>query len=462
MKSSFQSLFSSTSRSRFLYGTIVCLVLFLGSPCVKGQGSRPPVQNASPAALLRVDAQLLPGPRESEQRLVIFIRSCNHFFSFTSSPSNSHTFEAAFTVAMDIYDTTGVIRHSTFRSDTLTAETFELTHSQDYNVSRCYSTVLPYGCYILKLEVEQAEGLMYRLRSKVIDPQAWKTQRFSPTPVFCLTKTAQDTVFPTVHHSAIDFSSTDVSLYYHIDHATKRSPWRFRCTKKVNAEDWFASSTKEWSGTCKNFSYASLQPLQDDSYTKLIALHIDTGGIQRSDLLRCDLDAATMSPGSYTLKLFKEGTTDSIVTEFECNWSTLPQSFKNTTTMWHAMRHILSDKEYNEFNSGSEINSRRKILSWWQSKDPSPNTVYNEALVAFFRRVDEARSLYLSPAETDGSRTERGKVYILYGKPTEVLHESPLGSAVREIWSYTNKVRKRITFERDSHDVYHVIKVEEL
>ncbi|MES2766695.1 MAG: GWxTD domain-containing protein, partial [Bacteroidota bacterium] len=87
------------------------------------------------------------------------------------------------------------------------------------------------------------------------------------------------------------------------------------------------------------------------------------------------------------------------------------------------------------------------IFSYWRTKDPSAQTSFNEALAEYFNRVDYAFFNFQTIEERDGARTERGKIYILHGKPTSINRTFDPGKPVTERWRYENKVKKEFVFE---------------
>ncbi len=86
----------------------------------------------------------------------------------------------------------------------------------------------------------------------------------------------------------------------------------------------------------------------------------------------------------------------------------------------------LPDSEKNEFEE-----------EFWKRRDPDLYTDENEFKEGYFRRIDEANQLF--HGNPPGWLQDRGRIYILFGPPSERHTYSMLsGSNPREIWYYGN------------------------
>ncbi|MEN3039175.1 MAG: GWxTD domain-containing protein [Candidatus Kryptonium sp.] len=83
-----------------------------------------------------------------------------------------------------------------------------------------------------------------------------------------------------------------------------------------------------------------------------------------------------------------------------------------------------------------------KFKEFWVQRDPTPKTVYNELMAEYYRRVDHAYINFATMRERDGARTDRGKVFILYGQPTKIERKYTPGRSTEEIWYYEPIKRK--------------------
>jgi GWxTD domain-containing protein len=86
--------------------------------------------------------------------------------------------------------------------------------------------------------------------------------------------------------------------------------------------------------------------------------------------------------------------------------------------------HYLADgEEIKEFKAQKTDADRAAFIErFWRRRDPSPATLVNEYRQLFWNRVKEADEKFLDTAGP-GWRTDRGKIYILYGPPDEVKED---------------------------------------
>ena len=108
------------------------------------------------------------------------------------------------------------------------------------------------------------------------------------------------------------------------------------------------------------------------------------------------------------------------------------------------MEYILSN-EYVKKLKESKPEEREKVWNeFWSKKDPIPETPENETSDEYFSRVDYANEEFSSFQA--GWRTDRGRTYIIYGKPDEIeYHPFDIESPPYQIWYYFN-LGKRFIF----------------
>ncbi len=101
------------------------------------------------------------------------------------------------------------------------------------------------------------------------------------------------------------------------------------------------------------------------------------------------------------------------------------------------LRYIANQNEYRSLRSIPENQMPDAIEKFWQTRDPSPGTLRNEAREAFYQRVITADESFTVHRRLKGWKSDRGRIYIKYGEPSEVLSESqPLGRHPYIIWFY--------------------------
>src|SRR4051812_20190092 len=83
------------------------------------------------------------------------------------------------------------------------------------------------------------------------------------------------------------------------------------------------------------------------------------------------------------------------------------------------VRWIISDEEKAAFKTLSNDEERDAFIeNFWLRRDPTPDTVENEYKEEHFRRIAYANEHFA--AGVPGWRTDRGRIYIMYGKADEI------------------------------------------
>ena len=83
------------------------------------------------------------------------------------------------------------------------------------------------------------------------------------------------------------------------------------------------------------------------------------------------------------------------------------------------VRWIISDEEKTAFKQLSNDEERDAFIeNFWLRRDPTPDTEENEFKEEHYRRIAYANEHFA--AGVPGWRTDRGRIYIMYGKPDEI------------------------------------------
>jgi GWxTD domain-containing protein len=89
--------------------------------------------------------------------------------------------------------------------------------------------------------------------------------------------------------------------------------------------------------------------------------------------------------------------------------------------------YIISDEEKNVFKSLKNDEERESFIEdFWQRRNPDPRSPYNTFKEEHYRRIAYANQHFASGIP--GWKTDRGRIYIMYGKPDE-LESHPTGGA---------------------------------
>jgi GWxTD domain-containing protein len=99
------------------------------------------------------------------------------------------------------------------------------------------------------------------------------------------------------------------------------------------------------------------------------------------------------------------------------------------------VRYIVTKVERKIFLEQPDSEKKEFIREFWERRDPDPYTEENEFKEEYFRRIDDANKLFRG--HRPGWLQDRGRIYILFGPPSE-RHTYSSEPQPREVWYYGN------------------------
>jgi GWxTD domain-containing protein len=154
-----------------------------------------------------------------------------------------------------------------------------------------------------------------------------------------------------------------------------------------------------------------------------------------------------LETGAYALRItLTQGMSKSIKDhKFNIIWPLKPHSLYDFKIAVDAVRHIATEQEIDSMTAFSSSKSMAAFRAFWHKRNQDTTRAFNPAMAEYYRRVDETIKRFSSANETDGYRTDRGRIYILFGSPSITNRLLKPNSAPAEIWTYT-KLNQRFTF----------------
>ncbi len=204
-------------------------------------------------------------------------------------------------------------------------------------------------------------------------------------------------------------------LYFTISDSSRLSSLKFSLQKKNIDDDEF-SNTEE-------FDPISLNRIAGNTY-------------------KLNLNSNKLEAGPYKLFLASKSKTDTVF--FETLWLDMPNSLYDLDLATRVLKYSATSDDFDDLTSGNFEERVGKFKAYWAKKDPTPDTRKNEIMAEYYRRVDYAYSKFFTGKEY-GWRTDRGKIYILYGEPDSRNRYFPPNEPSQEIWIY-KKANKTFVF----------------
>ncbi|MEL7834720.1 GWxTD domain-containing protein [Fodinibius sp. Rm-B-1B1-1] len=135
----------------------------------------------------------------------------------------------------------------------------------------------------------------------------------------------------------------------------------------------------------------------------------------------------------------KDGTGNIIARDsYRSQWKDMPTSLLNLDVAIEMLRFIADKKTIRKIDSGSAAEREKKFRTFWEERDPTPDTEFNELMAEYYNRIDYAYNNF-STENTIGYNSDRGEVYIKFGPPQDINRKFPTSGATTEVWTYPNR-----------------------
>jgi GWxTD domain-containing protein len=123
-------------------------------------------------------------------------------------------------------------------------------------------------------------------------------------------------------------------------------------------------------------------------------------------------------------------------------WINKPLSLRNAEFAIEMLQYIEEESVVADLLDVDSDEYPIALHNYWKKYDPTPETEYNELMEEFYSRIDYAAMEFRGITKNNGLSTDRGKVYIRYGKPDAIERSSNDLGYVVETWIYSSPNQK--------------------
>jgi len=123
-------------------------------------------------------------------------------------------------------------------------------------------------------------------------------------------------------------------------------------------------------------------------------------------------------------------------------WFNKPFSLMDPELSIKLLKYMESDTVVDSLLDFKKKDYAEVLFSFWKRFDPTPGTSFNELMNEYYSRIDYTMKNFSSISGKRGFDTDRGKIFILYGKPFKLERGSNQFGKVVETWIYKNPERK--------------------
>ncbi len=360
---------------------------------------------------------------------------------FVKSDDGSSGFSSTLEFSVDVLDSsTGKDYYRLKRRDVY-ARSYEETRSETRRAADYITTSLPRSDFRVLLELADGREKLTYGRSGT-ERNFSRTDSFSYGPIVFLDSLSNSGYYPVVPDGFALFPNP-IRLLLVSDHVR---------TDGLTA-DLQTDAGLHIASVGSTTITGSIVP-NTDGRSLFFTLDPDT----TRGLTYIELKVDTLREGKYNLSLRSDAGTETL--KFEYLWAGKPMTLRNFEMAMSLMRYIVTDSEYSEMESGNERERKDKFESFWKMKDPTPATAYYELEARYYERADYAYRQFSTIGTRNGAFTDRGKAYILYGKP-EKIRRVFKDDATLEIWDYPN-LKRSLVFKETGFGEFHLYQTEKL
>jgi GWxTD domain-containing protein len=137
-------------------------------------------------------------------------------------------------------------------------------------------------------------------------------------------------------------------------------------------------------------------------------------------------------------------------------WPDQPESMRDVDYALESLRFIVREDVLDSLTRGTFEARRDNLENFWRPRDPTPETADNPLMTEYYRRIDAARTQFATLKQRDGTKTDRGRIFVLYGPPGSSERSLDPGTGFTETWSYP-RLKKRFVFKDETRDGSYVL-----
>ena len=191
--------------------------------------------------------------------------------------------------------------------------------------------------------------------------------------------------------------------------------------------------------TTRAFSGVALRPAVEGGPPSYDVVRIGNGAMA---ILPFPFEKLLLRSYTLTLILAKGTERKELTLKFRMVWPTMPFSLRDIDYALEALRYVTTEDQLDSLRRGSMESRRKNLEEFWRKRDKTPGTAFNEVETEYYRRVDHASRNFGTLRLPDGFRTDRGRIYVLYGPPTSTERSLDPEAGFQEVWVYGHLNRK--------------------
>ena len=340
-------------------------------------------------------------------------------------------YKASLNVSIEVFDTSGQFISRQMKQRNIEVDNFSETNSPDYFCED-----------LLTFHLHNDD---YNLIPIITDIQSGQEEKLDSTRVNKLKPNSMEILDPIVlNKDKIDINGQryqvltnyENSIPFSLEKYELAIPCRDTSIQKLyvrlinNRDTVFSGYTSE--SVLSDLSFK-------ESENKIVLDRGKTDNIFRNFTI--DNFSNLLSEGGLQIIISKDNKfgVNSVIFTKRVVWFNKPFSLRNPEFAISSLKYIESDTVISKLLDADKLDYMSKLQKYWEKYDPTPDTKFNEIMNVYYNRVDYAIRNFASLSNRNGADTDRGRIFIKYGKPAKIERNSNENGKVVELWIYSKE-----------------------
>lgn len=386
------------------------------------------------------------GPAFNSQVLVIPAPDSSNFLYYTYRiPYNRLVFvrsgkdySANLRVIVEVTDSSSELLERNTRESKVVVDDYDLTNSNSHYLQG-----------FLKFNVH---GSFYRLTPVITDLNSQREIPLKPEEIF-LTSFKEAQIYNPIVINSGDYycSEQKVLIISNFGGSIPFSPESYDLlipVKDLETEKLFVTITNRtdtlFSGVITDYFDSELNIYDCDS--RIVITEDENLTVTRNFKLLGINENLDEGP----IVIIVSKSSEEVDTEFKriVFWADKPFSLRDPEIAIELLEFIESEQVIANMLDKDEEEYPEVLKEYWAQYDPSPETVFNPIMQEYYSRIDYAGKEFAPIGNKNGIATDRGRIYIRFGKPDKIERTSNEQGNVVETWIYSKKDMKFVFVDK--------------
>jgi GWxTD domain-containing protein len=156
-----------------------------------------------------------------------------------------------------------------------------------------------------------------------------------------------------------------------------------------------------------------------------------------------------LKEGDFKVEVYTKNSRHPKIFIEQVQWINKPFSLLKPEYAIKMLKYMTNDDDIDNLLSAKSAQYMEELFEFWKKSDPTPKTQFNPLMQEYYQRVDYATKEFSSFTGKNGALTDRGMIFIQFGKPQKIERSSTEDGKVIETWTYLKSNKKFIFVDEE-------------